>query len=69
MRVILSAGIVVAASFSAFSQAPPTGTLSFEVASVRPSAPGARPDPSREGTFDAESATRSSFRSSALLTA
>src|SRR5579863_2703577 len=43
---------------SAFGQAPPAAKLTFEVASVRPAAQGARPDPiNREGTFDQQSVT------------
>jgi len=48
----------------AFGQAPPAAKLTFEVASVKPAAQGARPDPSREGTFDAESVT---FRNAQLI--
>src|SRR5579863_9726560 len=64
MRLLMLPVALGIIASSAFSQAPPAGNLSFEVASVRPSAPGARPDPSREGTVDAELVT---FRNAQLI--
>ncbi len=59
--VFITLGILAG---GAFGQAPHAANLSFEVASVRPTAPGTRPDASREGTFDQQTVT---FRTAQLI--